>query len=58
VAKTIVVLTFDTEPEKLPEILALIDPPRLPGFTGEARIAIGPEAKYVETWLDEEVSRG
>jgi hypothetical protein len=54
VAKFIVVLSFETTPEALPDILKRIDPPSLPGFTGQARIAVGPEAKYVETWLDEE----
>jgi hypothetical protein len=53
VAKAIVVLSFETEPEQLAEVLAKINPPSLPGFTGSARIAIGPEAKYVETWLDD-----
>lgn len=52
-AKTIIVLSFDTTAEELPGILSRINPPRLSGFTGEARIAFGPEAKYVETWLDE-----
>lgn len=55
--KAIIVLSFDTTAEAMPEILSKINPPALPGFTGEARIAIGPEAKYVETWLDEEGSR-
>ena len=53
-AKAIIVLSFETTPEALPEILTKINPPSLSGFTGSARIAIGAEAKYVETWLDEE----
>lgn len=57
-AKVIVVLSFETTPEAIPEILKRIDPPSLPGFAGQARVAIGPEAKYVETWLDEDASRG
>lgn len=56
-AKAIIVLSFDTTPEQLPTILTKINPPSLPGFTGKARIAIGPEAKYVETWLDDDLQR-
>ena len=52
--KAIIVLSFNTTAEELPDILSRINPPRLPGFTGEARIAFGPEAKYVETWLDDD----
>lgn len=53
--KAIVVLSFDMpEPEGIAEVLRLIDPPHLPHFSGEARIAVGAEAKYVETWLDED----
>lgn len=55
-AKTIVVLSFDTTPEALPDILKRINPPSLPGFAGKARIATGPAWKYVETF-DEEVGR-
>lgn len=55
-AKSIIVLSFESTPEKLAEILRQINPPSLPGFTGAARIAIGPEAKYVETWLDEDTA--
>lgn len=55
-AKAIIVLSFDSTPEDLAAALRKIDPARLPGFTGEARIAIGPEAKYVETWLDDDAS--
>lgn len=55
--KTIVVLSFNTTPERMPALLTKINPPGLPGSNGEARIAIGPEAKYVETWLDDASSR-
>lgn len=54
--KAIVVLSFETTPEQIAAILRRIDSPSLPGFTGVARVAIGPEAKYVETWLDEGVA--
>lgn len=55
-AKAIIVLSFETTPEQIGTILEKINPPSLPGFAGAARVAIGPEAKYVETWLDEDVA--
>jgi hypothetical protein len=51
--KVAVVLSFETpNPEVIADILSAINPPELPHFAGQARIAIGPEAKYVEAWLD------
>ena len=38
--KMIVVLSFDCEPDNLPEILRHIDPPNIPYFSGECRVAI------------------
>ena len=38
--KTIVVLSFDCQPDTLPEILLALDPPNLPYFDGECRVAI------------------
>lgn len=51
--KAIVVLSFElAEPEQVVDILAAIDPPSLPNFTGQARIAVGSDALAVVTWLD------
>lgn len=57
--KVIVVLSFEVpDPEVMPQILSALNPPSVPYFSGSARIAIGPEAKYVETWLDEPARGG
>jgi hypothetical protein len=58
--RTLLVLSFDLEgrdPEsfgqEVADIVKLIDPPRLPGFTGELRVSVEPVSKQVETWLDD-----
>jgi hypothetical protein len=38
--KFIVVLSFDCMPDNLPDILKALDPPNLPYFDGEARVAV------------------
>ena len=52
-AKFIIVLTFDTNPDEIAEVITKINPPSLPGFAGTARIAVDPVATKVEEWLDE-----
>lgn len=42
--KMIVVLSFDCQPDDLPQILKHIDPPEIPYFAGEARVAIDDPA--------------
>lgn len=55
--KLLVVLSFDIpNPEASADILKAIDPPKLPHFTGEARITVDPWAKAVERFLDEDAS--
>lgn len=58
--RTLLVLSFDldgSDPEVLgqqvAEVVKLIDPPRLPGFTGELRVSVEPVSRQVETWLDD-----
>lgn len=51
--RTIVVLSFDLPtPEAAAEVLNAIDPPRLPHFAGEVRIAVDDAAVAVIEWLD------
>ncbi len=52
--KYIVVLSFDVDNiEDVGKTLKKIDPPSIPGFSGEARVAIDPVATRIEEWLDE-----
>jgi hypothetical protein len=58
--RTLLVLSFDFEgrdPEsfgqEVADVVKLIDPPRLPGFTGDLRVSVEPVSKQVETWLDD-----
>lgn len=53
--KVIIVLSFEVPgPEDVASILHTINPPKLPFFTGEARIAVGRNATTVIEWLDDE----
>lgn len=53
--KAIVVLTFNLPyPESAVSILEAIDPPNIPHFAGEVRIAIDKDAQHIIDWLDEE----
>lgn len=51
--KAIVVLSLDCEPEDLPKVIDHMEPPKIPHFSGEIRIAMEAEAEYVLNWLDE-----
>lgn len=52
-AKVLVVLTLDVpDPQDVARALLAIDPPRVPGFAGIARVVIEPEASIMEDWLD------
>lgn len=57
--RVLVVLSFELPvvPE-ITSVLAAIDPPRLPYFSGEARIVPDPVASAVEAWLDETLEGG
>ena len=51
--KAIIVLSVDLpKPEDAVKIIKAIDPPNIPFFTGEARIAVGPDAQHVINYLD------
>lgn len=50
--KAILVISVDCTPEQIPDILKHIDPPTLPHFGGEVRIAIEDAAQHVLDWLD------
>jgi hypothetical protein len=51
--KVIVVLTFDlSQPEQIADVLDALNPPGLPFFAGQARIALDPVASAVTDWLD------
>lgn len=53
--RAIVVLSFELDaPEDAALILGAIDPPSLPGFAGEVRIAVEPVASAVVAFLDAE----
>lgn len=49
----IVVLSFKVEPEQIVDVLHAIDPPHLPHFAGQARIAVGTDAAAVIDWLED-----
>jgi hypothetical protein len=52
--RAIVVLSFDLPtPEDISKVILSIDPPSLPHFANEARIAVMGDAQYVLDWLDE-----
>lgn len=48
----IVVLSFKLDVEQIADVLHAIDPPRLPHFAGQARIAVGTDAAAVIDWLE------
>lgn len=51
--RLIVVLTFGIdEPEEIVKILKAIDPPHLPHFAGEVRVALDPYASHVIDYLE------
>lgn len=51
--KTIVVLTCElVDPEDIAVVLAAIDPPHVPFFQGQVRIAIEGDAQHVLDYLD------
>lgn len=51
--RLVVALSFEVDdPEAVAGILDAINPPSLPGFAGEARVAIADGAVGVERWLD------
>lgn len=53
--KAIIVLDFEvTDPEEVAGILTAIDPPRLPKFTGTARVTLGMPAARVLEYLEAE----
>jgi hypothetical protein len=53
--KAIFVLTMDLpNPEAAATVLEQMDPPSIPHFAGEVRVAIGGDAQHVIDWLDEE----
>lgn len=52
--KTLLVLTLELpEPEDIAAVLAHIDPPTIPHFTGTARIVVEPVASQLEDYLDQ-----
>lgn len=52
--KMLLVLTMDLpEPEKIVDVLDILDPPNLPYFAGKVRIVVDPSASEMEEWLDE-----
>lgn len=52
--RAILVLSFDLPtPEEVCDLLDALNPPMLPFFAGEARIAVEPHASAVTRWLDE-----
>jgi len=56
--KLLVVLTFDVPaPASAATVLRAIDPPRLPFFTGDARVTVDPYATAVENYLDDDEAR-
>lgn len=53
--KAIIVLSFEIDEDKPEQVLAILkalDPPQLPHFAGDARIAIAEVASSVLTYLD------
>lgn len=53
VMKVLIVLSLEVpEPEEVATALLHIDPPSIPGFSGQARIVVDPHATTVEEWLD------
>ena len=52
--KVLITLTLDIEePGRVVDALNAIDPPRVPGFKGIARVVMDPEASVIEEWLDQ-----
>lgn len=50
----LLVLTMDLpEPEKIVDVLDIINPPNLPHFAGTIRPVVDPSASELEKWLDE-----
>lgn len=52
---TIIVISVDLpddSPEAAVDVIKSIDPPSIPHFAGEVRIAVGPYAQSVTDWLD------
>ncbi len=53
--RAIVVLSFELpDPDAIVEVMKALDPPALPHFAGEARVAIDPVASQVCKWLDDD----
>jgi len=51
----IVVLTLDfpdDEPDKIVEVIKHLDPPKIPYFNKDLRVAVGMDAKRTINWLD------
>lgn len=52
--ETIVVISFELDdPEEIADVLRALDPSRLPGFTGEVRVAVDDNARAVVDYLDD-----
>lgn len=52
--KLLLVLTFELdEPENVVDVIRNMNLASLPGFSGEGRIVVDPEATRIEKWLDE-----
>ena len=52
--RALIVISVDLpSPEATPVILEHIDPPTIPGFTGEVRIVVGTDVDDTIKFLDE-----
>lgn len=53
--KAIIVVTVDLPtPEDAATVLEAMNPPSIPHFLGEVRVAVGEHAQRVIDWLDED----
>jgi hypothetical protein len=49
----IVVIGFNLpDGQQIAEVLEHIDPPRIPHFAGQVRVAVGSDAQRVVNWLE------
>jgi len=50
--KAILVVSLECEPEDVPDAITHIDPPNIPHFAGDVRVAVEDVAQHVLDWLD------
>jgi hypothetical protein len=49
----IVVISLNMpDPQQIAEVLEHIDPPHIPHFAGQVRVAVGSDAQRIVNWLE------